>query len=99
MMMRAARKELQLRTSETVMIGDTMATDILGGVQMGYRTILVLSGGTTVEHLQHFAYTPDCVVRSLADLCHNGQLRMPLPAPDRSDDSEDLDYWRTMHAG
>ena len=27
---------------ETTMIGDTMETDILGGVQMGYRTVLVL---------------------------------------------------------
>jgi NagD protein len=27
------------------MIGDTMETDILGGVQLGFRTVLVLSGG------------------------------------------------------
>ena len=44
-MMRTARKELGLATSETIMIGDTMETDILGGVQLGYRTILVLTGG------------------------------------------------------
>jgi hypothetical protein len=37
-MMRMARKELGLATGETIMIGDTMETDILGGVQMGYRT-------------------------------------------------------------
>ena len=43
-MMRTARKELGMATSETIMIGDTMETDILGGVQMGYRTILVLTG-------------------------------------------------------
>ena len=34
-MMRAARKELGLATDETIMIGDTMETDILGGVQLG----------------------------------------------------------------
>ena len=45
-MMRAARKELGLATGETIMIGDTMETDILGGVQLGYRTVLVLTGGT-----------------------------------------------------
>ena len=43
-MMRMARKELALTTAETTIIGDTMETDILGGVQMGYRTVLVLSG-------------------------------------------------------
>src|SRR5690606_32586402 len=41
-MMRAARKELGLSSGETVMIGDTMETDILGGVQMGYKTVLAL---------------------------------------------------------
>src|SRR5207245_1754612 len=45
-MMRAARKELGLATDETTMIGDTMETDILGGVQLGLHTVLVLSGGT-----------------------------------------------------
>src|SRR5262249_13738336 len=44
-MMRAARKELGLATDETTMIGDTMETDILGAVQLGYHTVLVLSGG------------------------------------------------------
>src|SRR4051794_5867123 len=35
-MMRAARKELGLSTDQTIMVGDTMETDILGGVQLGY---------------------------------------------------------------
>ncbi len=61
-MMRAARKEMGLRTDETVMVGDTMETDILGAVQMGYRSILVLSGGTKREDISHFAYQPDLVV-------------------------------------
>ncbi|MEP3478462.1 MAG: HAD-IIA family hydrolase [Fuerstiella sp.] len=68
-MMRAARKELGLATSETVMLGDTMETDILGGVQMGYRTVLTLSGGTARSDLEEYAYGPDMVVDSVADLC------------------------------
>ncbi len=68
-MMRMARKEFGLRTAEVTVIGDTMDTDILGGVQMGYRTILVLSGGTKREDLVNFAYQPDLVVDSIADLC------------------------------
>jgi NagD protein len=66
-MMRAARKELALTTDETTIIGDTMETDILGGVQLGYHTVLVLSGGTRHEDLQHFAYGPEIVVDSLAE--------------------------------
>jgi len=66
-MMRAARKELGLTTAETTMIGDTMETDILGGVQLGFRTVLVLSGGTRQEDLKNYAYRPDLVVSSLAE--------------------------------
>ncbi len=67
-MMRAARKELGLEAANTVMIGDTMETDILGGVQMGYRTVLVLSGSTSRHDLSGYAYRPDVVIDSLADL-------------------------------
>src|SRR4029077_3608457 len=57
-MLRAARKELGLATDETIVIGDTMETDILGGVQLGFKTILVLSGGTCRADLARFAYQP-----------------------------------------
>lgn len=70
LMMRGARKQLGLDAAHTIMIGDTMETDILGSVQMGYRSILVLSGGTNREDLAHFAYRPDKIVQSLADLQH-----------------------------
>jgi NagD protein len=66
-MMRAARKELGLTTDETTMIGDTMETDILGGVQLGFHTVLVLSGGTRAEDLERYAYRPEIVVDSLAE--------------------------------
>jgi NagD protein len=68
-MMRMARKELGLSTAETTIIGDTMETDILGGVQMGYCTVLVLSGGTRREDLCRYAYRPDLVVETIGDLC------------------------------
>jgi NagD protein len=74
LMMRAARKELGLTAEETTMIGDTMETDILGGMQMGYRTVLVLSGGTRREDLARFAYRPDLIVDSIADLCETEPL-------------------------
>ncbi len=67
-MMRAARKELGLATAETTMIGDTMETDILGGVQLGFQTVLVLSGGTSRSDLLKYAYRPELVVESLGEL-------------------------------
>ncbi len=67
-MMRAARKQLGLTSEQTVMVGDTMETDILGGVGLGYRTILVLSGGTKTEDLKNFAYQPDLILDSVADI-------------------------------
>ncbi|RUL87146.1 HAD-IIA family hydrolase [Tautonia sociabilis] len=86
-MLRGARKELGLTTDQTVVIGDTMETDILGGVQLGFKTILVLSGGTRREDVGRYAYRPDKVVESIADLSHLELAREFLgkapPAPVR----------------
>jgi NagD protein len=79
-MLRSARKELGLTTDQTIVIGDTMETDILGGVQLGFKTILVLSGGTAQQDLAHYAYRPDKVVDSIADLSHGQLLREFSPA-------------------
>jgi NagD protein len=99
-MMRQARKELGMATSETIMIGDTMETDIRGGVQMGYRTILVLTGGARREHLRKYAYQPDLVVNSIADLDeHSGLLHQLLPTMNREDDTpHDLRAWVLAHS-
>ncbi|HWB53800.1 MAG TPA: HAD-IIA family hydrolase, partial [Tepidisphaeraceae bacterium] len=69
-MMRAAHKQLGVEADQVVMIGDTMETDIMGGVQMGFRTVLVLSGGTQLEDLPRYAFRPDFVTDSVADLCN-----------------------------
>src|SRR4029078_9346844 len=66
-MMRAARKQLGLTTDETTMIGDTMETDIVGGVQLGYHTVLVLRGGTSQADLERYAYRPEIIVKSLGE--------------------------------
>jgi NagD protein len=98
-MMRQARKELGMTTSETVMIGDTMETDILGGVQMGYRTVLVLSGGSRREDLAQYAYQPDLVIDSVAQLAEpGGLLDDMLPPINRADDTpHDLREWVLTH--
>lgn len=67
-MMRSARKYLGLEARETIIIGDTMDTDILGGVQLGYTTILTLSGVSHRESLVDYAFKPDLIVNSVADI-------------------------------
>ena len=67
-MMRMARKILGLSTDETIMIGDTMGTDILGAGSMGFTTVLTLSGVTSVNDLEHYGYTPDFIIQSVRDL-------------------------------
>ena len=74
-MLRDARKELGLGTDQTIVIGDTMDTDILGGVQLEFKTVLVLSGGTQRSDLVKFAYRPDKIVNSIADLHHTQLVR------------------------
>src|SRR5260370_32962645 len=79
LMMRAARKDLGLTTDETAMIGDTMETDILGGVQLEYHTVLVLSGGTRREDLPRYAYRPEIVGESLAEFAEMLESRDSPP--------------------
>ncbi|MDD3925257.1 MAG: HAD-IIA family hydrolase [bacterium] len=78
-MLRDARKELGLRTEQTVVIGDTMATDIRGGVQMGYKTVLVLSGGTQMSDLSDYAYQPDIIATSIAEVIDSELLMVREP--------------------
>jgi NagD protein len=82
-MMRAARKELGLTTDQTVMVGDTMETDMLGAVQLGFRSVLVLSGTTRESDLTRYAFRPDLVVDSIDDLRHSELLARFAAAPSR----------------
>ncbi len=67
-MMRQARKHIGLATDEVTVIGDTLSTDIQGGVQVGYKTILTLSGMSSRDQLNDYPFKPDLVVNSIADL-------------------------------
>lgn len=67
-MMRIAKAELGTRSANTIMIGDTMETDILGGVQMGFKTVLTLTGSTKIDDLDSYAYSPDNVISSIQEL-------------------------------
>ena len=71
-MMRAARKHIGLATGDVTVIGDTMSTDIEGGVSVGFKTILTLSGMTKREQLVDYPFKPNLIVDSVAD------IRLPL---------------------
>jgi len=67
-MMRAARKRIRLRTDEVIMIGDTMETDIQGAAELGFQSILVLTGSSTAKSLEQYPFAPTRVVESIAEL-------------------------------
>jgi len=67
-MMRAALNYLEVHSENTVMVGDRMDTDIVAGIQSGMDTVLVLSGLTSPEAIEHFPYRPLRVVQSVAEL-------------------------------
>jgi NagD protein len=67
-MMRAARKRIGLATDEVIMIGDTMETDIRGATDLGFRSILVLTGSSSLESLREFPFAPTLVVNSVAEM-------------------------------
>lgn len=67
-MMRLARKKIGLRTDEVTMIGDTMDTDIRGATDLGFRSVLVLTGSTTRAELNLYPFAPTQVVESIGDL-------------------------------
>ena len=68
LMMRTALNHLGAHSEDAVMVGDNMATDIIGGVEAGMETVLVLSGVTSSAQVARFAYQPTHVVDSVADL-------------------------------
>jgi NagD protein len=67
-MMRTALNYLDVHSEDTLMVGDRMDTDIIGGVQSGLETILVLTGVTKLEDIRRFPYQPTRIVGSVAEI-------------------------------
>ena len=68
LMMRSALNRLEAHSETTVMIGDRMDTDIISGLEVGMRTILVATGSTERHHVEDFPYRPTRMVESIADV-------------------------------
>lgn len=68
LMMRSALNHLGVHSEDTVMVGDRMDTDVIGGLEAGMDTILCLSGVTQREDIGKFSFQPTLVVESVADI-------------------------------
>jgi NagD protein len=68
LMVRTALNYLGVHSEETIIVGDRMDTDIIGGVQNGMDSILVLTGVTLSEQIERFSYIPTYVYKSVAEI-------------------------------
>lgn len=68
MMFRSAMNQIQAHSETTGMIGDTMGTDIVAGMEAGLHTVLVLTGSTRADDLESYPYRASRVLDSVADL-------------------------------
>uniref|UniRef100_A0A6A7GAH0 HAD family hydrolase n=1 Tax=Hirondellea gigas TaxID=1518452 RepID=A0A6A7GAH0_9CRUS len=71
MMVREALKRLNSSAADSIIIGDRMDTDILGGVQSNLQTALVLTGVSDRAIVSRFAYQPDLLLDSIASIISN----------------------------
>ena len=72
LIMRAALEKLKVSRSEACIIGDRLDTDILAGIQSEIRTVLVLSGVTSLADVPLCAFRPDCILPSVGAVLEDG---------------------------
>jgi NagD protein len=67
-MMRTALRYLDEHSENTIMVGDRMDTDIIGGIESGMDTILVLTGVTKREDVERFPYRQTRILSSVTEI-------------------------------
>ena len=72
LMMRTGLSMLGVHSSEAVMIGDRMDTDIIAGIETGLETVLVLSGVTSRELVETFPYRPKHILNNVGEIVAPG---------------------------
>ena len=68
LMMRTGLDILGCHSAEAVMVGDRMDTDVISGMESGMSTVLVLSGVSTRETIDTFAYRPSIVLDGVGSI-------------------------------
>jgi len=78
LMVRSAMRVLNAHSESTAMVGDRMDTDVIGGLEAGLHTVLVLSGVSTREDAERFPFRPSRIVDSVATLADELQAHHGL---------------------
>ena len=68
LMMRTGLNILGCHSAEAVMVGDRMDTDVISGMESGMSTVLVLSGVSTCETVDTFAYRPTVILGGVGEI-------------------------------
>ena len=68
LMMRTGLEILGCHSAEAVMVGDRMDTDVVVGMESGMSTVLVLSGVSTRETVDTFAYRPSIILDGVGSI-------------------------------
>lgn len=71
LMMRAAMErfhELGIHSPDVAMIGDRMDTDVIGAIESGLDSVLVLSGVSSRETVKRFPYRPRLILNGVGDI-------------------------------
>lgn len=75
LMMRTGIKLLGCHSSEAVVIGDNMETDIIAGTESGIDTVMVLTGVSTRETVKDYAYRPTEILGGVGDIVNHPSLQ------------------------
>ncbi len=78
LMMRTGLRLLKCHSAEAVMVGDRMDTDVISGLECGMSTILVLSGVSTKDTLDTYAYRPTMVLDGVGDIVREAEHQSKL---------------------
>lgn len=68
LMMRTGLKRLGVHSEDAVMIGDRMDTDIIGGIESGMETVLVLTGVSSRQNIRQFSYQPHYILNGVGEI-------------------------------
>lgn len=63
-----ALERLKIKPAETVVVGDRLNTDILGGFNAHCKTVFVLTGVNTRDDLKGWSPQPDLTINNIKDL-------------------------------